>query len=60
SRDPKMIKKDMKAKDVTVIFTGGEVNPLVVKRLNEKRVIKDGDFTLKGFKLIYDLNARKK
>jgi len=56
----KMIKKDMKAKDVTVIFTGGEVNPLVVKRLNEKRVIKDGDFTLKGFKLIYDLNARKK
>lgn len=56
----KMIKKEMKAKDITVIFTGGEVNPLVVKRLDEKRVIKDGDFTLKGFKLIYDMNVRKK
>ncbi|MBN2754271.1 MAG: type III pantothenate kinase [Candidatus Goldbacteria bacterium] len=56
----KMIKKEMKIKDVTIIFTGGEVNPLVIKRLNEKRVIKDSDFTLKGFKLIYDMNVRKR
>ena len=55
----KMIKKDLKTDSVCLIFTGGEVNPLVIKRLNEKCLLKDGDFTLKGFKLIYDLNVRK-
>jgi type III pantothenate kinase len=52
----KMIKKDMGVKKIKVVFTGGEVNPYILKRFVEKDITIDRDFTLKGFKIIYDLN----
>jgi len=53
-----MIKKDMKAKKVTLVFTGGEAHPYILDSMEEDLIVKDRDFTLKGFKIIHDMNKK--
>ncbi|MEI7543054.1 MAG: type III pantothenate kinase [bacterium] len=55
----KTIKKEMKAPNAQVILTGGDAEIIPLKMLETKKVHVDKDFTLKGFKIIYDLNKAK-
>jgi type III pantothenate kinase len=50
------IKKEMKAKILKIILTGGDADMIPVTEFDEKDIIIDKNFTLKGFKIIYDLN----
>ena len=54
------IKKEMRSKKIKVIFAGGQVNKSVLGKMKEKDIVVDRDFTLKGFKVIYDINAKKR
>ena len=54
------IKKELKARQLKVILTGGDADMVPAGELEEKDVIVDRNFTLKGFKLIYDLNTGEK
>ncbi len=58
NRTVAMIKKDMKARNPVLVFTGGEVHPYIIDSMEERKIIKDRDFTLKGFKVIYDMNCK--
>ena len=51
------MKKELKAKDITVILTGGEVTEKIAMKIREKNVVMDKHFTLKGFRYIYDMNS---
>lgn len=53
------IKKELKAKKVKVILTGGEATKDIQARIREKGSVLDHLLTLKGFKYIYDLNGQK-
>jgi type III pantothenate kinase len=55
----KMIKKEIKAPAAQVILTGGDAETIPLRMLESKKVHVDTDFTLKGFKIIYDLNVKK-
>jgi type III pantothenate kinase len=50
------IKAELKVKKIQVILTGGDADMIPVKQLVEKNIVVDKNFTLKGFKIIYDLN----
>jgi type III pantothenate kinase len=50
------IKAQLKVKKIKVILTGGDADMIPVKQLIEKNITVDKNFTLKGFKVIYDLN----
>ncbi len=52
----KNIKAELKAAKIKVILTGGDAGLIPVKKLSEKGIVVDKNFTLKGFKIIYDLN----
>lgn len=52
----KNIKTELKAKKIKVILTGGDADMIPAVMLIEKDMYVDNNFTLKGFKLIYDLN----
>jgi len=54
------IKKELGVKKIKVILTGGDAGKEIAGRMAEKDVFIDNNFTLKGFKLIYDLNGKKK
>jgi len=51
------IKKELKSNKVKIILTGGDAN--LIKFDIDKNQIIDKDFTLKGFKIIYDLNKER-
>jgi len=51
------IKKELKSENPKIILTGGEVDKNILKRINSRDKRIDKDFTLKGFKIIYDLNS---
>jgi type III pantothenate kinase len=51
------IKKELHAKKIKVILTGGDADMIPAGKLAEKGIIVDKNFTLKGFKIIYDLNS---
>jgi len=51
------IKKELKIKKAKIILTGGESGFLKIKI--DKNQITDKNFTLKGFKIIYDLNFKE-
>ncbi|HRU39158.1 MAG TPA: type III pantothenate kinase [Candidatus Goldiibacteriota bacterium] len=53
----KGIKSEIKAKKIKVIMTGGDADMIPVEEISEKDVVIDKNFTLRGFKLIYDLNS---
>jgi type III pantothenate kinase len=50
------IKTELKVKKIRVILTGGDADLIPVRQLIEKNITVDKNFTLKGFKVIYDLN----
>jgi type III pantothenate kinase len=50
------IKAQLKIKKVKLILTGGDADMIPVRQLKEKDVEVDNNFTLIGFKVIYDLN----
>ncbi len=52
----KGVKKELGAGSVKVILTGGDAEMIPLKLMDEKNAHVDCDFTLKGFKIIYDLN----
>ncbi|MCE5299832.1 MAG: type III pantothenate kinase [Spirochaetia bacterium] len=52
------IKKERGIKKIKVVLTGGDADLIPVKLLKEKDVTVDKDLTLKGFKLIYDINTK--
>lgn len=52
-----VIKKYFKMRNVIIILTGGDSNFLILKMLNEKKVILKKDLCLFGIKIIYDLNS---
>jgi type III pantothenate kinase len=52
----KAIKKELKISSVQVILTGGDANRLPLDLIEAKKIHVDTAFTLKGFKLIYDMN----
>jgi type III pantothenate kinase len=54
----KGIKKELGIKNAQVILTGGDAENIPVKMLDCGKVYVDKDFTLKGFKLIYDMNSK--
>ena len=56
----KGIKKELGVKKIKIILTGGDAGKEVAVRMADKDVFIDNNFTLKGFKLIYDLNSKKK
>lgn len=51
------IKAQLKVKKIKIILTGGDADMIPVKQINEKDIVVDKNFTLKGFKIIYDLNV---
>ena len=51
------IKKELRDKKAKIILTGGEVDKNILKRINVSNKHTDKNFTLKGFKIIYDLNT---
>ena len=52
----KNIKRELKTKKLKVVLTGGDADMIPPDKIDEKDVFVDKNFTLKGFKLIYDLN----
>lgn len=52
------IKKELKVKKVKLILTGGDADMIPAGHFTEKDILVDKNFTLKGFKVIYDLNAK--
>ncbi len=54
----RLIKKEIKAPKAQVILTGGDAETIPLSMLEAKNVHVDRDFTLKGFKIIYDMNAK--
>lgn len=50
------IKKELKIKNTKIILTGGEAD-LIKINISTSQIM-DKNFTLKGFKIIYDLNKR--
>jgi len=55
----KAIKKEIKSPAAQVILTGGDTENIPLTMLDAKNVHVDADFTLKGFKIIYDINKKK-
>lgn len=54
----KAIRKELKSPAAQVILTGGDAEIIPLTMLEAKNVRVDPDFTLKGFKVIYDLNTK--
>ncbi|HDQ25394.1 MAG TPA: type III pantothenate kinase [bacterium] len=54
------IRKELGAKTLKIIFTGGDADIRLAHASLKKRVIMDRDLTLKGLKHIYDLNRGKR
>lgn len=50
------IKSQLKVKKIKLILTGGDADMIPLKQIREKDVSVDKNFTLKGFRVIYDLN----
>lgn len=53
----KKIKKELNVEKPKIILTGGETNLIKINIANNQTL--DKNFTLKGFKIIYDLNKKK-
>ncbi|MCX8093477.1 MAG: pantothenate kinase, partial [Candidatus Goldbacteria bacterium] len=52
------IKNELKINNPKIVLTGGEAD--LIKITLDKNQIMDKNFTLKGFKMIYDLNKKEK
>jgi type III pantothenate kinase len=50
------IKDQLGVKKIKIVLTGGDADMMPLKQIKEKDIIVDKNFTLKGFKVIYDLN----
>jgi type III pantothenate kinase len=55
----KGIKSELKIKEAQVILTGGDAEKIPLMMIECKKAHVDTHFTLKGFKIIYDLNKVK-